>query len=549
MWTARPASVSVAVAVILTVGAGLRFWHLGQSPPGLNQDEAMNAWNARCLLKTGMDEAGRRWPIFYFTTTGQNPTPLYAYLVIPTQAMLGMSVVSSRLPAAVIGVATIGLTFLVGRRLFGDAAGLVAAAVLAISPWHVQQSRWGHEAAITPFLVLLPVALALAAKLPLDGVVRRPRVGVALLAGLMGGVCCYGYYAVRLFMPLLAIAAIAVSPRAWREFARSSDGRRGLAAAALGFAVTFGPLVWTHLFDPEISRRGAQTHVWAPDDGWMTRARKMATRYPGHFGLDFLFVNGDHFPIQSTGGGNFPLIVAPLMLAGAAVCLRDWRTSGALRFLAVWLLLYPIADCIGRHQSMHALRSLPGLPALALLAGVGAVGIYDGLARIGRGLATAMAWLGIGVGIVSLALFCRRFFDKYDREPAIYYSYHTDYLEALDWLKPRLGEYDAVISTTKFVNMGQLISTVGLDYEPARWFAEPREYHDRAGWQVCDRFGKVYFNYDGSADKVVAALRAEGRRKKVLFIARPYEYTPGREVLRIIDPEGKAALVLLEEQL
>jgi len=406
---------------------------------------------------------------------------------------------------------------------------------------HVQQSRWGHEAAITPFLVLLPVAL--------DGVVRRPRVGVALLAGLMGGVCCYGYYAVRIFTPLLAVGAIAVSPRPWREFARTREGRRGLVAAAIGFAVTFGPLVWTHLSDPEIGRRGTQTHVWTPDDGWMTRVGKMAARYPGHFGFDFLFINGDRFPIQSTGGGNFPLFVAPLMIAGAVTCLRDWRTSGALRFLTVWLLLYPIADCIGRHQSMHALRSLPGLPALALLAGVGAVAIYDALARIGRGLAAAVALLGIGVGIVSLAFFCRSFFEKYDREPPIYYSYHTDYLDALDWLEPRFDEYDAVISTTKYVNMGQLIATVGLDYDPARWFAEPREYHDLAGWQVCDRFGKMYFNYDGSADKVVAGMRADNRRQKVLFIARPYEYAPGREVYRVIDPEGKPALVLLEEQL
>jgi len=57
--------------LILVLAAFLRLFNLGQSPPGLNQDEAANAWNAHCLLKTGKDQVGASWPIFYMRALGR----------------------------------------------------------------------------------------------------------------------------------------------------------------------------------------------------------------------------------------------------------------------------------------------------------------------------------------------------------------------------------------------------------------------------------------------------------------------------------------------
>jgi hypothetical protein len=50
---------------ILAVAAVLRIAWLTSAPPGLNQDEAVNAWNAWCLLKTGKDQTGASWPLMY----------------------------------------------------------------------------------------------------------------------------------------------------------------------------------------------------------------------------------------------------------------------------------------------------------------------------------------------------------------------------------------------------------------------------------------------------------------------------------------------------
>ena len=59
-----PLWTSGLLLAILLVGGALRLWRLGESPPGLNVDEAANAWNAYCLLKTGIDQYGVSWPIF-----------------------------------------------------------------------------------------------------------------------------------------------------------------------------------------------------------------------------------------------------------------------------------------------------------------------------------------------------------------------------------------------------------------------------------------------------------------------------------------------------
>ena len=65
--------------VILTLAGALRFAKLDEVPPGLHVDEAANAWNAYTLLKTGKDQHGVPWPIFYaraFGETEDHPRPI-----------------------------------------------------------------------------------------------------------------------------------------------------------------------------------------------------------------------------------------------------------------------------------------------------------------------------------------------------------------------------------------------------------------------------------------------------------------------------------------
>ena len=124
----------LALLAIVTLGAALRLIRPGSAPPGLNQDEAINAWNAWCLLRTGADMTGAAWPVFYSHAIGDNRTTLYFYALIPFQALGGLSVWTTRLPNALAGTAAISLIYWLGARLFDRSTGLVAALALAVMP-------------------------------------------------------------------------------------------------------------------------------------------------------------------------------------------------------------------------------------------------------------------------------------------------------------------------------------------------------------------------------------------------------------------------------
>jgi 4-amino-4-deoxy-L-arabinose transferase-like glycosyltransferase len=100
----RPRYVLALLVIIILLALFLRVYRLGQSPPGLSQDEAVNAWNAWCLLKTGTDQHGVSWPLFYMRAFGGNNSPFFIYAMLPFQAVGGMNILTTRLPGVCAGV-------------------------------------------------------------------------------------------------------------------------------------------------------------------------------------------------------------------------------------------------------------------------------------------------------------------------------------------------------------------------------------------------------------------------------------------------------------
>ena len=472
------------LAAILIVAAGLRMYDLTHSPPGLNQDEAMNAWTAWCMLKTGHDHLNKPWPVFYMTDFGDNRSTLHLYFIMPFQAVGGLNVWTLRLPSAVGGVAAVLLAFVVGRRLFGERAGLIAAATMALNPWHIQQCRWGHEAAFVPLLVLLPVAMMLWANFPLDESQDRKLCPlVALLAGLVTGTCCYGYPAVRMFIPIFLIGLVGLLlPSIWAMI-KTRRGGLAMAGFVVGVAATFGPLVYVHMTDSEINRRGKYSSAWEPTDSTSQKLSKMASRYPGHLGPDFLFSDGDHSKAQSPPGmGMFYWYSLPLMLAGLVAVIVTFFRSRSSRLLLLWLVIYPIPDCftfyspgamgMGAPQSMHALRSLVGLPALVLLEGLGAAVMLGWLWKNMRESAYVVAGVLVSAGAILNVMYLHRFFGEYNRDRQIYADYQVDLLEASQWLRPRLAEHQRVFVDMNGLNQPYAIMLVGLQYDPVKWLKD-----------------------------------------------------------------------------
>ena len=141
---------------ILVLAAFLRFYHLGQIPAGVEEDETSAAYDAYALLTHGTDRWGNPFPI-YLPSWGSGQNALLSYLNIPFIKFFGLNTLAIRLLPALLGVLTVLLLYILAQKLFDTRTGLIAAFFLAIAPWHIMISRWSLESNLLPFFLLLGV--------------------------------------------------------------------------------------------------------------------------------------------------------------------------------------------------------------------------------------------------------------------------------------------------------------------------------------------------------------------------------------------------------
>jgi mannosyltransferase len=128
----RPRRVALALAAITAIGAALRFWRIGHQSYWL--DESFTV----ALVDQGFADA-----MSTIAETESTP-PVYYALAWAWSQVLGTGEAGLRSLSALIGTITIPVFYLVARELFGDRAGLIAAALAALNPylwWYSQEAR------------------------------------------------------------------------------------------------------------------------------------------------------------------------------------------------------------------------------------------------------------------------------------------------------------------------------------------------------------------------------------------------------------------------
>jgi len=531
----------VALLCILSIASLLRVADLDGSPPGLNQDEAANSWNAYCLLKTGRDQHEIPWPIFYMRALGSNRTTPHIYATMPFQAIGGINVWTTRLPIALAGVFTVFMLYQLGKRLFGVYVGLAAAALLALNPWHIHLTRVAFGAALCPLIVTLVLYAMAWACLPVTDEDKSPRVVRAGLAGLVAGLGFYGYQAVRIFLPFFILSIILVGFSRWWSLLKSRRGALAICAFVLGFAAAFGPLAWKHVSDPEILKRGNELWAWEQEDTIGVRISKVLREYHPHFDPDFLFIGGDRSSVQSIAGwGQFHWYILPLAIVGLLAAAVRCRQSTAARILLCWVILYPIGDMLARHYGPHSLRSSPGLCGIILLAAFGTVAGCRWLWQRQRFLAKAAA-AGLAIAVaVSSVRYGRDFFREYKRTPSVYHSFHVDLQDACKWLRPRFDRLDAVFCTVKYMNRPYIMILNHLSYDPSQWHADSLNVDMSGNFDVYHSFGKFIFLYGRPEREQLEELLNNGKPDRVAFIIRPGELALPGPARVIRGPGGKS---------
>jgi 4-amino-4-deoxy-L-arabinose transferase-like glycosyltransferase len=195
-----PAWARPSLLGLLAATAVLYLWGLGAS-----------GW-ANDFYSAAAQAASQSWKAFFFGSSDASnfitiDKPPAALWVMGLSARLfGVNSWSLLAPQALMGVATVALLYAAVRRWFGPAAGLLAGAVLALTPVATLMFRFNNPDAL---LVLLLVAGAYAIVRALEG----GATGWLVLAGACVG---FGFLAKQLqallVVPAFALVCLAAAP-------------------------------------------------------------------------------------------------------------------------------------------------------------------------------------------------------------------------------------------------------------------------------------------------------------------------------------------------
>lgn len=353
---ARRYASAAAVCVLAFV---LYAWGVPENPPGFYIDESSIAYNALTVSRTGSDEHGEAWPL-YFRAFGDYKNPTYVYLLAAVFKVAGPSVAAARLLSAALGALAALLLGLLALRLTrrGEACAVVTCSAL-LTPWLYESSRLVFEVAAYPLICVLFLLALWRASLK----ERWSVFDVVALACALA-LLTYTYSIGRLLAPLLA-AGLAFF------ITRRNAGRVVLTWTA--YAATLVPLLVYAVRHPgALAGRFSLITYVTPESSFIDAARGFAWHYLADVNPWRWLVTGernirDHLP-------DAPALLAGcvvLAAAGVFFVLRERRREAWWRFLfyALFVSIVPAALTVNEFPQLR-LIAFPVFLHIFVAAGV-----------------------------------------------------------------------------------------------------------------------------------------------------------------------------------
>lgn len=220
-------------AVIVAMGAFIRFAMLDRIPPGLWYDEALYSLD-------GYKVSQGHFAMF-FAEHGHPREPLFPWMLGAAFALFEPTVLVARCVSALGGTLAVALFYPVARRFMPAGWALAATAAFAAFRWHIHFSRTIFRAGLASPLALLAIWMFLRWR-------ERRRPVDAVLCGLATAAGLYTYISLRV-LPVLLIVWIG-----WMLINKAISLRRDWKQITLIFAtmiIAFLPLGIDYLCHPE----------------------------------------------------------------------------------------------------------------------------------------------------------------------------------------------------------------------------------------------------------------------------------------------------------
>ena len=535
---------------IIMLAAGLRLWQLGNVPPSPDWDEVALGYDAYSIIHTGRDEFAQFLPVVLRSFDDYKPA-LYAYLSIPTVLIFGLDVFAVRLPSAIFGIISVFAVFCLVQELFKenkykDHLALLAAFLLAISPWSLQFSRVGFEANVGDTLNLL------AALFFVKGV--NSKRWFLFISAFFAGLSIYVYQSEKVFTPLFILLLAIIY---WRKLF-------AISKKYLFIVVVFGLIVVTPMLSYIVTNRAALLRVTGTsifsyqtqllqndiqklqqdtvnhdqlglilDNRRFIFASTIISGYIIHFDPNWLFVTGDISRHHAPNMGLIYLFEVPFILFGIYTLLFGEFDKKTKLVVFGWLLLAPVPASITTGVP-HAVRTLNFLPTWQILSAIGILFAFIFFNKYKK-----TKYIFYLIFIVVFVFNFAYYLDQYFVQQNYYNSqdWQYGYQQAVAEVKAIGGSYHQIlVSDTAPLDKSYMFFLFYLQYPPQEYQIVGK--NSSGGFTSHHSFGKYIFR--------TIDWNKDSHLKNTLIIGNPSEIPSGVGVIKTIyDLNGNPAIKIV----
>ncbi|MBX3063352.1 MAG: glycosyltransferase family 39 protein [Anaerolineae bacterium] len=432
----RFTSSLLLIILLLLLAAALRIIGLTWLPAGFSTEEITDLRIALAVRD------GNIASFYEVGTAAEGHEGLYPLMQGLVSGVLGDGTLNLRMMSVWGGLIGIALVYTLGRRLFGSLAGLVAAAVIAVSLYPLLLARSAiRETLLFPLAAGALLAFVNAVHLRQVIEPESPQTRSYMALGVLTAAMAYTHWTGLFFIPFIVVYFL------FLRFTRQPVSRRLFTAAWFALVITIIlaiPYLTFTLRSPRLS--GLYT-IWInhPESigGFVNSVVNTILA---------VLVRGD-LAIQHNFPGD-PLIgilAAALLIMGFIVAI-DRRRAANMAFCLL-ALLFGLMPAMWSRTPPDFTNMILALPALALLVGLGAQWLVENVLHYRYPMRNvSVALLFVVITAASAYLGIRTLFGSWQTHPQIGQEYNASLGYLAAWLDRNNDELTTSVCTFNLEN-------------------------------------------------------------------------------------------------
>ena len=512
----------IGFLLLLIIAVFLRFYQLGNLPPGIMVDETAVGYNAYSIYKTGRDEWGVKLPLI-FKSFGDYKPPGLEYTIAFLLNFFPLSTFLTRLPSAIGGLLMSLALFFLARKMYprNKLFPLIVFSLASFSPWPFRLSRFYFEAnAALGFFTVGFSLLAFNLLPPLPNQKQKPKkifTKSSFLGMIFLAISAYYYMAHRILA--IGVAIIFVGVKALSYYWQNQSVKFVFRKMKKGFILLFifflliSPML-IQLFSPQGRQRLIQENQLARFGGelvvndarkscylalnkneklakicyvfWnkpVVKIENILISYLKHFSFYFHFIEGDKLlAVSPSLGGNFSIFLVPFFILGFFFLTKKaTQKKSFYLFLLLSFLIAPIpASLVGEPLIQ---RSSPMIPFILLIFILGFQALLEKISN--KKFKTVILLSFSAIWLFSTTKYMLHYFLNYTQSND--FLWRAQLPETIDVLNRMESEnqYSKVIINDLY----------GEDFLLALSFynqIDPQEYQENVKWSKINEAGWLY---------------------------------------------------------